>query len=114
MKPSCPQGEFIELVQKFGVYEAARKLGLDKAAVFKRRARIEKNSGTVIRTPPHRNATRNHIPTKKSMIKLGVENGTVIIGSDAHYWPNIITTAHRAFVKFCDVLKPKIIIKNGD
>ena len=38
----------------------------------------------------------------------------MLIGSDSHYWPGIITTAHRAFVKFCRDIKPAIIIKNGD
>jgi hypothetical protein len=45
---------------------------------------------------------------------LQVDNGIVLIGSDAHYWPNIITTAHRAFCKFATELKPVAVIMNGD
>lgn len=47
-------------------------------------------------------------------IKLGIENGHILIGSDSHYWPGIVSTAHRAFVEFAKEFKPKVIIKNGD
>ena len=45
-------------------------------------------------------------------IKLGT--GIILVGSDAHYWPNEITTAHRAFVKFAAQIQPDIIVMNGD
>lgn len=47
-------------------------------------------------------------------IPLDIENGCVPVGSDAHYWPGNVTTAHRAFVKFCAEMKPKAVILNGD
>src|SRR6185436_9353453 len=31
-----------------------------------------------------------------------------------HYWPGIVTTAHKAFLEFAKEYKPKVIIKNGD
>lgn len=37
-----------------------------------------------------------------------------MIGSDSHYWPGIVSTAHDAFLEFCREYKPKIVIKNGD
>lgn len=43
-----------------------------------------------------------------------IRNGTVLIGSDAHYWPKQISTAHRAFVKLSGEIKPTLIIMNGD
>jgi hypothetical protein len=36
------------------------------------------------------------------------------VASDCHYWPDIISTAHRAFVKLVKELKPKIVVINGD
>lgn len=45
---------------------------------------------------------------------IDIENGTVLIGGDAHYWPGPPSTAHRAFVHFCKKLKPAIIVMNGD
>jgi hypothetical protein len=28
---------------------------------------------------------------------MTVKDGVVLVGSDAHYWPDIISTAHRGF-----------------
>jgi hypothetical protein len=36
------------------------------------------------------------------------------VASDCHYWPGIVSTAHRAFVLFAKELKPKAIVMNGD
>lgn len=47
-------------------------------------------------------------------IHLGIEDGEVLVGSDSHYWPGYVSTAHRAFVEIARERKPKIIIKNGD
>lgn len=41
-------------------------------------------------------------------------DGTVIVFSDAHYWPGEVTTAHRGLVKLCKVLKPALVVANGD
>lgn len=48
------------------------------------------------------------------MLGQAIRDGVVIVGSDAHYWPDIVTTAHRAFVKFCRELKPAAVVMNGD
>lgn len=47
-------------------------------------------------------------------IQLGLQDGHILIGSDSHYWPGIVSTAHRAFLEFAKEYKPKVIIKNGD
>lgn len=43
-----------------------------------------------------------------------LKDGVVLVSSDHHYWPGIITTAHRAFVHFCREMKPQIVVCNGD
>lgn len=43
-----------------------------------------------------------------------VRNGVVLVGSDAHYWPGIVSAAHRAFVRACKEMKPAIVVMNGD
>lgn len=45
---------------------------------------------------------------------IDVQNGVVLVGSDAHYWPGIVSTAHRAFVKFAKDLRPCAVVMNGD
>jgi hypothetical protein len=46
--------------------------------------------------------------------QIEIQNGVVVIGSDAHFWPGIRTTAFRAFLKFCKDLKPRAVVLNGD
>lgn len=43
-----------------------------------------------------------------------IEDGHIIVFSDAHYWPGRATTAHRGLLQLVKELKPKIIVCNGD
>jgi hypothetical protein len=47
-------------------------------------------------------------------IAIKIRDGVAIVGSDAHYWPNIVSTAHRAFVRLCEKLEPDLVDLNGD
>lgn len=47
-------------------------------------------------------------------LTLDIEDGSVLIGSDAHYWPGVVSTAHRAFVRAIKEFKPVAVIMNGD
>lgn len=47
-------------------------------------------------------------------IELKLPNGIILVGSDSHYWPGEITTAHRGFVRFIKELNPSVVIMNGD
>ena len=49
-----------------------------------------------------------------AVISLPVNDGMVIIGSDAHYWPGSPSTAHSAFVRTIRELEPHTVILNGD
>ena len=47
--------------------------------------------------------------------RLKLQTGTVLVYSDAHYWPgDPRTPAFKALLKLCAVMKPKIVIANGD
>ena len=50
----------------------------------------------------------------KARLHTTLEDGLVFIGSDSHYRPNIVSTAHRAFVHLAKEMRPRIIVKNGD
>jgi hypothetical protein len=55
------------------------------------------------------------VKTFPQRVEFGVEDGLVIVGSDAHYWPEIKSTAHRAFVRACGELpNVKAVVMNGD
>jgi hypothetical protein len=66
---------------------------------------------------PHREAARKTpILTTRPQGRLDfeVENGVVMVASDAHYFPGAASTAHRAFVHFIKEMKPRAVIMNGD
>jgi hypothetical protein len=69
--------------------------------------------GTVL-TSPTRGGHVQQLDQHPAAIKLGIQDGHVLIGSDSHYWPGIVSTAHTAFLEFAKEYKPKAIIKNGD
>jgi hypothetical protein len=107
--------EFIRLFESIGATEMARQLGIAENGIYKRRRYIEKQIGRSLNAPSE---------TRKSMVweadrhpervSYTLKNGIAIVGSDAHYWPGIISTAHRAFVKFCKEMQPDIVVLDGD
>jgi hypothetical protein len=63
--------------------------------------------------------TRSHtfnitIPQNGVRVNVEMDDGVIMVASDCHYYPEIISTAHRAFVKLIPELKPRMIVMNGD
>lgn len=111
--PRCSEGEFIELFTTLGAHGTARRLDCGVRQVFERRQSIERRRNIVIK-PPKSLAEREPIGQYAQRIEAKIDDGVVLIGSDSHYWPGCLSAGHRAFVKFCRMLAPKIVIKNGD
>ena len=117
-KSKCTDADFIALFEELGPADTSREMGVSIRGVLARRKRLETKLGKVI-SPPLRQRAReiHHIQANidhPDRIPLEIKDGHVIIGSDAHYWPGIRSTAHRAMVQFCKKYQPKIIIMNGD
>lgn len=47
-------------------------------------------------------------------MQLELQDGVILVGSDAHYWPGIVTVAHQAFCALAKKLKPQVVVLNGD
>jgi hypothetical protein len=47
-------------------------------------------------------------------IPIECTDGVVMVASDCHYWPGIVTDAHQAFCRLARALKPQCVILNGD
>jgi len=108
--PACSDEQFMALFDKLGATKTAAKIGTSEDNVYKRRRRLEAKYDTPIQAP-----TRAHLSSNNpARIELNIQNGIVLVGGDGHYWPGKASTAHRAFVKFCQDLKPKAVIYNGD
>lgn len=93
--------------------KVADHLGLNVRTVHRRRKSMEAKHQTVLRSNDVRSPTfliREHSPR----VDCEMYNGVIVVGSDAHYWPGVISTAHKAFVQVIKELKPNIIVMNGD
>lgn len=110
----CPEHEFVELVRTYGAQKTAKKLKMAVSVVHARRRRIEQRTHEPVRAETGHALVQPGPEQHKARLHFDVQDGVVLVGSDAHYWPGIVTTAHKAFVKFCRTLKPKLVIQNGD
>lgn len=53
-------------------------------------------------------------PASPGRKEIDLYDGVILAGSDAHYFPGEPSTAHKAFVRFCKRMRPKIVVVNGD
>lgn len=106
--------EFIAIWQKIqGAGPVAAALEMDVRSLQRRRKRVEERYGIqLLSASPNapKFIKREHSPR----VDCQMESGTIVIGSDAHYWPDQISTAHKAFVNVIDDIKPELIVLNGD
>ena len=99
------------LYQSVGAAETANKLALSPRSVYRRRRRLETKHDTVLLGPQ---SPVTKVVGHPQRLSLDIKDGTVLIGSDAHYWPGKASTAHRAFVRLCHTFDPSVVIMNGD
>lgn len=127
MRPKISDAELIQAWKSGAAApDIAAQFGLTLRQVYARRSQIERKTGEALpviaprkfgvpfdRTPLDNPATKAlyESPTR---LHQDLQAGTVIIFSDAHYWPGIESTAHRALVHLVRELKPKMVIGNGD
>jgi hypothetical protein len=90
----------------------AEELGVTERAAHSRRRRLEEKHGTALKVEDQRWVYRQHI--FPNAVDLGIENGTVIVFSDAHFWPSIRSTAFKALLYAIETYAPKAVICNGD
>lgn len=96
----------------------AEATGLTVRGVYRRRKALEKRYDldlASITIDPKKN-TVDHLTLSREELRATarVTDGVVIVFSDAHYWPDLVSVAHLALVKLCKTLKPKMVIGNGD
>ena len=110
----CSDEDFIELWNKHQSGSIlAKALDIDLRNVLRRRNRMEKKYNIKLEAK-ERPSQRLMIPENKVRTNLSMEDGLIIVGSDCHYWPGYVSTAHRAFVHLIKKLKPNGIVLNGD
>ena len=110
------ESEFIEAWKTFGSAVAvADHFGIDVRNIHKRRRSIEARNGIqLIGVAKNSPDAKIVYPANGVRATTEIDSGVVLVASDCHYWPDLISTAHRAFVKLTKELKPKIVVINGD
>lgn len=103
--------EFIKLWKQ---YKSPLKIsvygGLNIRSVYERRRHIEIKYGLELNVDESNTVIEKH----SSRIVVPIENGTVIVFSDAHFWDNEPSTAYKALIKLIEELKPQLVVCNGD
>ena len=111
--PATTDKEFIEIWDKLkSAKKVSEELGVDIRNVHRRKKRIEERKGVSLETT--RQGPLLKTPDNPARKMLGIENGTVIVFSDAHFWPGIHTTAFKGLIWAIKEFQPKAIIANGD
>ena len=100
--------EFLELWEAHrSIAKIAKITGMAERALHERRRSVESRHNVQLI------AQKNDVTKALGNINLGLENGTVIVFSDAHF-NGRRTTAFKALLWLLDELKPKVVINNGD
>jgi hypothetical protein len=104
--------EFIELWNK---HQSPAKIslisGTDVRAVYARRRNLEAKYNIILSVSKD---VAPVIERNAHKINFDIDNGTVIVFSDAHFWDEAPNTAYRALIHFIKELNPKLIVANGD
>ena len=111
--PATTDKEFIEVWQRLkSPKKVAEELGVDLRNLKRRRKRIEELHGVSLESTKQGPLIK--VPDNPARKMLGIENGVVLVMSDAHFWPGIHTTAYKGFLWAIKEFQPKAIIANGD
>jgi hypothetical protein len=108
--------EFIEVWNQYNsASQVSKALGLTIRHTHSRRRDIESKHSIVLTANDTRSPTFNvTIPQNGVRVNVEMDEGVIMVGSDCHYYPGIISTAHKAFVKLIPMLSPRMLIMNGD
>lgn len=110
--------EFIAEWKKIGSpqkFATAHKM--DVRSVYNRRRSIESRLQIELPTfSDDRVSIEKKIAQTEGHTRRGmdIEKGRVIVFSDAHFWPDITTTAYKALLEVIKEFKPTAIVCNGD
>jgi hypothetical protein len=112
--PRLSDAEFIELWKTTGSATAIQKVtGGNLRTIMRRRSHLETKYGLLLEAKnPNGRPERSAVAYDRK--QLGILNGTVIVFSDAHFWPGIRTTAFNALLWAIKEFKPSAIVCNGD
>lgn len=107
--------QFIECFQRLrSPDQVARELGIAARSVIARRNRMQARLDIDLRTIDLRKPSLL-LPENQLRAELTVSDCSIVVFSDAHYWPDLVSTAHMALIEVIQSL-PNVaaIVANGD
>lgn len=111
MKPRITDEDFITCFRELGSPAlVAKRLGISERWAHTKRNNLKRTGVDLSSWNPQNNKLKH----KQGVLDLQIENGVILVGSDAHFWPEIRTTAFRGFLWACKTLKPSVVVLNGD
>jgi hypothetical protein len=111
-KPVYSDAEFIELWKTHESGSAmAKAIGMDLRNILRRKNNLEARYGTQLKS---KNSPQQSIKENPAKKMLGIENGCILVFSDAHFHPSIHTTAYKGLLWAIKEFQPKAVIANGD
>lgn len=110
--------QFIESWKKIGSPQKFAEIHrMDVRSVYNRRRSIENRLKISLPTiDDHRVSPIKKIDQVIGNARRGIEmeKGRVVVFSDAHFWPDEVTTAYKALLLIIKEFRPKVVIANGD
>ena len=104
-------------------HEFARVNKIAIRNVYSRRRALENKYGIQLPTFASKNPAydKNYTPMRKIEQTPGharrgtnMEKGRVVVFSDAHFWPDDVSTAYKALLLIIKEFRPQVIVANGD
>ena len=119
-KAAVSEQEFMRLFEELQSPTAvAKAIGIDVRNVHDRRRVLERKHTWRAPIYDARRPQYNTAPVhsaNKAIVSWNIENGVILVGSDAHIWPGPLTCVQRAFLYFVKHYDPApvAIVANGD
>lgn len=116
--PRISDADYIAALKRLGSASAvARHFGINVRSVHARRANLETKYG--ISLPSYQYDRSGRLATEENLPKRGIRRetdvtGTVVVFSDAHFWPGLKTAAYKGLLTLIKELKPRMVVCNGD
>jgi hypothetical protein len=117
-QPVCTEDEFVELWRTHGSpTKIAAVLKVSERAVNARRRAVEQRRNIRLDcTSTIRAQAYRHLSPEEHKVNhhLGLENGQIVVFSDAHFRHGVRSTVNKALLKFIRNIKPKAVVCGGD
>jgi hypothetical protein len=116
MKPELSDTQFIQVWNELRSPVAISKaIGVSPRSIYNRRRTLEKKYNISLSiTGGHAGRFHSVGGQYSNRLNLGIRNGTVMVFSDAHFWPGLRTTAFRGLLWAIKELQPAAVVNNGD